>query len=120
MKTSFLAATLIAAALSLPLAPLHAAVPEAAPMADEKAAEKTYEGTLETGMMAIGGETTGTILKTKDGQFELDVQGKADLQKAVESLNGKKVTVVGVYKPKAGVEVKERKIILVSSLKEAK
>jgi hypothetical protein len=89
-------------------------------MADEKAAEKTYEGTLETGMMAIGGETTGTILKTKDGQFELDVQGKADLQKAVESLNGKKVTVVGVYKPKAGVEVKERKIILVSSLKEAK
>src|SRR6266508_2045701 len=42
-----------------------------------KKEEATYikveaKGTLQTGIMAIGGETTGTILKTKDASVELD------------------------------------------------
>ena len=79
-----------------------------------------FEGTLQTGIVAIGGETTGIVLKTKaDGQYELDLNKSDQLQKLADTLNGKKVVVEGDYKPRAGVEVKERRIILVKALKEA-
>ena len=120
MKALLLATSFALTGVFSPAFTLADATPSATLLADEKQEEKTYEGVLETGIMGIGGETTGTILKTKDGQYELDVQGNAELQKAVEALNGKKVTVVGVYKPRPGVEVKERKIIVVTALKEAK
>jgi len=87
-------------------------------MADDKPAAKSYEGTLETGVMSIGGETTGTVLHTKsDGDYELDLGGKKELLDAADKLNGKKVVVTGDYKPKPGVEVKERRIIEVQTLK---
>jgi hypothetical protein len=74
-------------------------------------------GRLQTGMMAIGGETTGTILSVPDkGSYELDVKGNKDLQKAVDTLNGKDVKVTGTLTVKAGVEIKERRIIKVDTL----
>ena len=87
---------------------------------EEKQSAKTYEGTLQTGVMAIGGETTGTILKTKsDGVYELQLKTD-ELRKLAESLNGKIVVVTGEYKPRPGVEIRERRIIEVETLKEGR
>jgi len=80
----------------------------------------TYTGTLRTGMMAIGGETTGVLLETSAGTFELDLRQSEEANAKAESLNGKKVVVTGDYRPRAGVEVKERRIIVVRTLQPAK
>lgn len=88
--------------------------------ADKEEKAQTYKGTLTTGVMAIGGETTGTTLKTKEGaSYELDFGKNAELTKLAESLSGKEVEVTGVMHVKAGVETGERHIIEVSALKEA-
>jgi hypothetical protein len=87
---------------------------------DTTQAMKTYEGTLQTGIMAIGGETTGVILETGEGSpYELDLGSNEELRKLAEKLNGKKVVVQGDYKPRPGVEVSERRIIEVKSLEKA-
>lgn len=78
------------------------------------------KGALEVGIVAIGGETTGTILKTKDGTFELDLAKNKELQQKAIKLNGKEVAVSGTLVIRPGVEVKERKIITVTTLEEAK
>ena len=83
-----------------------------------KGALVTYVGTLKTGIMAIGGETTGTILKTKEGTvYELELGEK--FSRPGEELNGKTVMVTGSLKIRAGVEVKERTIVVVTGLKAA-
>jgi hypothetical protein len=74
-------------------------------------------GKLQTGIMAIGGETTGTTLSVSgQGTFELDVKGNKDVEKAVAALNGKQVKVTGTLSVKEGVEVRERRIIKVDTL----
>ena len=78
------------------------------------------KGTLEVGIAAIGGETTGTIIKTKDGTFELDLSKNKEAQQKAIKLSGKDVTVSGTLIVKPGVEVKERKIITVTALDEVK
>lgn len=86
---------------------------------ESKSAMKSYEGTLKTGIMAIGGESTGTILTTSaEGVYELDLKNPK-LKAQAEALNGKKVIVEGIYKPRPGVEIKERRIIDVKSLSAA-
>lgn len=87
--------------------------------ADKEEKAQTYKGTLTTGVMAIGGETTGTTLKTKEGVYELDFGKNAELAKLAETLNGKEVEATGVMHVKAGVETGERHIIEVSELKAA-
>lgn len=80
----------------------------------------TYEGILNTRVVAIGGETTGVILKTeKDGVFELDLGKDKHLQRLAAELNGKKVIVTGDYRPRTGIEVKERRIVFVKTLRAA-
>lgn len=77
-------------------------------------------GKLRTGIMAIGGETTGTILSIPgQGTYELDLSGNAELQKSAEALSGQPVKVKGTLAIKAGVEVKERRIIKVDRLEAA-
>lgn len=90
-------------------------------LAADKAAPKKVEmtGTLKTGIVAIGGETTGTILKTKKGTYELDFGKDKELRARAEKLNGKEVVVSGTLVIRKGVEVKERKIITVKTLKAA-
>jgi hypothetical protein len=71
---------------------------------DPKGKEKVeLTGTLRTGIVAIGGETTGTLIETKKGKFELDFGKKKELRQ--------------IHK---GVEIKQRKIVSVTSLEEAK
>jgi hypothetical protein len=77
-------------------------------------------GTLRTGIVAIGGETTGTVIETKKGKFELEFGKQKELRKKAEKLNGKDVTVTGTLEVRKGVEVKERKIVTVTSLEPAK
>lgn len=85
---------------------------------DAKKVELT--GTLRTGIIALGGETTGTIIETKKGKFELDFGKQKDLRKKAEKLKDKTVLVTGTLEIRKGVEVKERKIVSVTSLEEAK
>lgn len=84
----------------------------------EKKAE--FTGKLRTGIVAIGGETTGIIIETKKGAFELDFGEQKELRQKAEKLDGKNVTVVGKLEIRKGVEVKERRIVIVTSLEEAK
>ena len=81
--------------------------------------EVAVQGTLRTGVVAIGGETTGLVIETKAGTFELDVGKDKQLREKAEKLDGKVVVVTGTLTVRRGVEVKERKIITVASLKEA-
>lgn len=82
----------------------------------EKRVELT--GTLRTGIVAVGGETTGIIIETKDAKYELDFGKDKELRQKAEKLNGKAVTVAGTLETRKGVEVKERKIVAVDHLEE--
>jgi hypothetical protein len=77
----------------------------------------TVVGTLRTGIVAIGGETTGTTITAKGIKWELDFGKNAELHTAAEKLNGKVVTVSGTLVRHAGVEIKERWIMTVTNLK---
>jgi hypothetical protein len=91
--------------------------------ADEK--EEAYidveiKGTLETGIVAMGGETTGTIIKANKVTWELDLGGKKELAELAEKLNKQPVIVTGRYQQKAGVEIPVRHIVMVKTLKGVK
>lgn len=75
-------------------------------------------GTLRTGIMAIGGESTGTIISA--GNITWELQLNADQLKKAETLNQSKVRVRGVLTKKAGVEIAERWIVEVESIESAK
>jgi hypothetical protein len=75
-------------------------------------------GTVTTGVMAPGGETTGIIIIANKLTFELEISD-AKLKKHAEELNGKKAVVEGELEIRNGVAVKERKIIVVKELKPA-
>src|SRR5215207_5969576 len=75
------------------------------------------KGTLETGIIAVGGETTGTIIKAGKVTWELDLGGKKELTEVAEKLNKQPVIVTGRYQQKAGVEIPVRHIVTVKTLK---
>jgi len=77
-------------------------------------------GTLHTGVVAVGGETTGTELSAdKNGGYELDLTAHAELVKKADALNGQQVSVTGTLTTKAGVERSPRHIIKVETLEKA-
>jgi hypothetical protein len=88
-------------------------------LAADKDEPKTVEmkGTLHTGVVAIGGETTGYLIDTKDGKYELDFSKNKELRDKADKLDGKAVAVKGQLTIRKGVEVGERKIVVVSELK---
>lgn len=71
---------------------------------------RDWTGMLRTGVVAIGGETTGIVLETADGKFEVQGATKA-VQAELQKLDKQKVVVHGTLARKPGVEVKERAII---------
>ena len=76
----------------------------------------TLSGTLRTGVMAIGGETTGVTLTTKDGAtWELQLK-KGHGAKA-EKWDGQRVVVRGYAREREGVEIPVRRIVEVRSIK---
>lgn len=77
------------------------------------------KGHIKTGIVAAGGETTGTIISVNDITWELDFGKNEGLSKLADKLSGKLVVVKGKLERKAGVEIKERWIVHVSSLEPA-
>jgi len=76
-------------------------------------------GVLKTGIVAIGGESTGTTISAKGVTWELEFPAqkkKLDL----ESLNGETVRVRGELEKRAGVEIKERWVVTVAHCELAK
>ena len=88
----------------------------AADPAVEESVTVTVVGVLRTGLVAIGGETTGTTLMAKGITWELDFGKDGELRAAAAKLDGKLVTVTGALERRAGVEIKERWIVEVTSL----
>jgi hypothetical protein len=82
----------------------------------EDSIQVEVRGTLETGIVAIGGETTGTIIRSGNVTWELDLSGDPTLTDLAKKLNKQKAVVSGTYYKKKGVEVAERHIVKVKSL----
>lgn len=93
---------------------VSAATPEAAGDDD---IEVTVRGTLRTGVMAIGGESTGVTIAARGVTWELDLRGKPDLAAAAERLDGRRVVVKGTLEVRPGVERRQRSIVTVRSLR---
>ena len=74
------------------------------------------KGILQTNMAAIGGETTGTVIKVGDLAWELDLGENRALQELAERLNGKTVLIKGTLKRIKGIERGERDVIVVESV----
>lgn len=81
--------------------------------------EMQLKGRLRHGVFAIGGETTGTEIPASGVHWELDLRKKKSLQKKAARLDGGRAWVKGVLTQKKGVEVPDRRILLVEELKEA-
>ena len=77
--------------------------------------ETSLEGTLQFGIFAIGGETTGVRILTENGEFEVDFSGYGELA-ALESLNGKRVELYGEFDIRHHVERGFQKIFIVEDL----
>ncbi len=73
-------------------------------------------GTLYTGIAAIGGETTGTVVEAENGSItELELTDPALIALA-DKLDGKVVTAKGTLKIVPGLEVPDRKVLEVVTL----
>lgn len=69
-----------------------------------------WTGVLRTGVMAIGGETTGMTLTTDGGVFELRATG--NLLSALQAADGRRITVAGERHDLIGVESRRRRRII--------
>ena len=78
-------------------------------------ARVTVRGQLETGVVAIGGETTGTVVRANGMTFEL-VLGQPNLAARAEGLNGRPVIVTGDLNVKQGVETGPRFLVDVTRI----
>ncbi|HEY0881247.1 MAG TPA: hypothetical protein VGD87_06945, partial [Archangium sp.] len=67
-------------------------------------------------VMAIGGETTGLVLVLASGeQVEIDLATN-NLDHDLENLEGREVTLKGLYKTVQGVEIPSRQVLEVTSV----
>jgi hypothetical protein len=98
--------------LILPLLPISAS-------ATEQGIQVEVTGHLRTGLVAIGGETTGTTITAKGITWELEFGKDSALHKKAEKLGNQTVLVRGSLERRAGVEISERWIVTVTSLEPA-
>ncbi|MEW6306588.1 MAG: hypothetical protein AB1705_24240 [Verrucomicrobiota bacterium] len=96
----------------------------AAPAADRKAGDQGYikveiKGRLQMGLVAIGGETTGTTIRVNNVTWELDLGTGKDLRDTARKLDDQMVLVTGTYRRAKGVEIADRHIVKVATLKAA-
>jgi hypothetical protein len=85
----------------------------------ETFAKVEVKGTLKTGIVAIGGETTGTIIQAKDLTLELDFGKNEKLRDEAEKLNGKTAHVTGELTMRKGVTRGPRIVVNVATIKAA-
>ena len=74
-------------------------------------------GTLKTGLMAIGGETTGTVIVSNGVSWELDLNAHPEIKAKIAEYDGKKVVVSGAFEQRRGVERRKREIVTVTTLR---
>jgi hypothetical protein len=77
----------------------------------------TVHGTLKSGVIAIGAETTGVTITASAVTWELELQGKQQI--TAGKMSGSKAIVSGQLRREGGVEVKNRFIVKVRSIKSA-
>ncbi len=78
--------------------------------------EVTVRGTLRTGMVAIGGETTGTTITSGGVTWELEL---AEHQREIaRRSSGKPATVTGRLTEVRGVEIPKRLVLRVARIEE--
>ena len=75
-------------------------------------------GKLTHGIVAIGGETTGSTITANGITWELFYGPNLELNQAADRLNGKQVRVTGSLERRQGVEVRVRWIVTVERLEE--
>lgn len=73
-------------------------------------------GRLTTGVMAVGGETTGFTISAGNITWELDFGNDNALQERAEKNDRRQVSVAGVLRRQIGTEVKERWLVRVLKL----
>lgn len=76
-------------------------------------------GQLDSHVFAIGGETTGVQVSAGGTTWELDLGGDKKLKDVAERLHEKTVVVTGTLHVKTGVEIPQRRIIQVVTLRAA-
>ncbi len=86
-------------------------------IASEDSIQVTVVGTLRSGIVAIGGESTGTTITAEGITWELEFGKNAAFRAAAEKLDGKKVKVEGSLERRRGVEIRERWIVTVVGLR---
>lgn len=95
------------------------AVADAEAQAKDDYIKVEVKGKLATGIVAIGGETTGTTITANGVTWELDFGKNEALAKQADQLSGKIVVVTGNLTVKPGVEKGPRNIVTVATLKAA-
>ena len=105
--------SLLVAALMLPV------VAVAADNDNHQYIKVEIRGILETGVVAIGGETTGTVINARGVTWELDFDDNENFHYLAKWLHEKEALVTGTYKKIKGVEIRERNIVKVTTLKSA-
>ena len=86
-----------------------------APDASTARRSDEWTGRVQTGMMAVGGETTGIVLTVGNERFELQAADET-MRRQLRDLNGKTATIRGTLEVRPGVEVQSRRIITVSEI----
>jgi hypothetical protein len=76
------------------------------------------KGIIQTQIMAIGGETTGVIIKAGDWSWDLDLGTNRQLHELAERFHGKTALIRGTLKRISGIERGERDVVVVESLSE--
>ena len=74
-------------------------------------------GVVRTGVMAIGGESTGTTVSALGFTWELDLGGNEAFADLARKANGKELNVKGTLTVKQGVERGRRVIVVVKELR---
>ncbi len=74
-------------------------------------------GRIITGVLAPGGETTGTLIKTPDATWELYFGNKTTLHTQAQRLDGRLVVITGHARKYKGTHVPTRTIVTVEKLK---
>ncbi len=85
-------------------------------LVEGKAVTVRVRGTLTHGIIAIGGETTGTTLRFGNTTWELDLRKAKMFSSAAEKFSGKRVVVSGLVRTQKGVEIGTRTILAVGSI----
>ena len=79
-------------------------------------AEVAIRGRLSTGVMAIGGETTGTTVEANGITFELDLNRRPWLRRATQRFDGRRVLVEGELHARRSIERGQRLVVRVERL----